>query len=210
MKTLFILSLSLILSSAGYTQIVPGSRTLGGSLTAQISNTDRDWFQRSYITAGVSPSYGKFISSKWLLESNSSYSYRHTKMEYDNEFSENSKTRSHRIGIGLRAMRMFPINEKLYFSLGSATSFAMDFEKSTFEDSPEINTRNLGIDAGVLPGIHYFLSPKWMVYAQYGGLTYRFNRNTDANTNNHSLVLQLSTGLGGVGFRYILAPKDKE
>ncbi len=209
MKTLLVLFFAIAINSSLHAQIVPDSRTIGGNISAGWYDAEREWNQSKSITANISPQFGKFINSKWLREFNTYYSFRQTKSIYPEELFPDRTFRNHSFGIGARMTRFFPITNNLFFTTTGVLSLGSYFEHQNILDDQESYQYGVGLGAGIIPGFHYFITPKWIITAHFSGLNYNFNRNTEENSNTHYLRFSLTNQYSSIGFRYILGPKTK-
>lgn len=210
MKTLFLLLFTIISSINAEAQIQPKSRILGGTMSLRFTDSEMDVFNRKTFSASVSPTYGKFISSKWMWEVNLSYNYYRFETEHPNiQQSDNSSSLSG-VGAGFQLTRLFPITDRLHFTTSAFASVEFSQRKFSVDGGPHNFDTGYGFGIGVLPGFQYSLSPRWIILARYGALSYNYSISTELNSSSHNLQFRLTTDFGGIGFRYVIGVKSKD
>lgn len=206
MKSLLIVS-ALFVSFFSSSQVVPKTRVVGGQFAFGFRNGPIGDQSFEGFDLSVRPQFGKFLTDKWLLETGVSYSYRYEK--YQEIFPDFNVVRrnTNRFGANVALTRLFPISEKLYFTLRANVS--SQYSNSALQDSSVPIDEFASLYAGVSPGFMFYLSPRWLISAELGALNYQgeFSWLTD---HSHFVGFNFSTITSGIGFRYVLEPGKKK
>lgn len=204
-STLFTTIFILFVACISNAQIIPGTQVVGGGINFSYSDTPSNTqkFRASFFS--FTPSIGKFISEIYQLESGIGYAKQSQITETNsNNFN---KFNIHSFSIRFGATRFIDISDRLYLTIGG--SFAPGYSQSRTSyktNGNEVNssTREFSVSASIVPGLTYFVSEKWMLFANIGFINYRVTLKNGSNLTGHDLNLGLSANSFGIGARYIL------
>jgi len=171
--------------TAGSMGFAKGDLFLSG--TVNVSNEKTGDVKEDGLT--VSPSIGYFLADNWALVGGIEFG----STKDDDGVADPVKTSSFGVNAGV-AYFFTPANQ-FSVSLGGNISYT----SSNFDNGVvDVDTKEIGVNVPL--GLHYFVSDKFAIMAQWGGLGYTTNDNggDDADkTNNLSLGLNMdSIGFG--------------
>ncbi|MFT5860997.1 MAG: hypothetical protein ACI865_003115 [Flavobacteriaceae bacterium] len=203
---------TLFIACISFAQPISGTYILGGSGSVSFNKSPSETYNLNSIRFGISPSIGKFISEKYVMEGGLGYSgYTQNQINLADP-SDFSRFSSHSFSLRFGITRFFPITDKLYFTLGTAIVPAYVFERlesesiggPTSTDSKKYTGRFV-----ISPGLTYFINDNWMLYSYMGVLNYEIGYDSEKELFGHSFYARLSANSFGIGARYILMGKTK-
>ncbi|XOV67418.1 MAG: hypothetical protein ACFHU9_17525 [Fluviicola sp.] len=203
MKT-FLAATFILIGLSSHSQIVPKSRFIGGDVTAFYrSRAILNWEE---IGAGIRPQFGKFINEKWSFEVGANYYFHQLKIRDQFEGFLETQRHTTTLGVNFGFTRYFELSDQFYFTLSAGASADNIYTRNLLPDFPS-ETR-MPIEAGIRPGLIYFLNPKWMLSANFGALKYSawFN---NVETPDIYFGFDFSSYASGIGVNYIIEPRKK-
>ncbi|WP_107039747.1 outer membrane beta-barrel protein [Brumimicrobium mesophilum] len=213
MRTLFIttiLSFFLVFSSQAqslepteFSQPTKGDYILGGTLGFNLNTTPILGVQSRSLRFLIAPSFGKFISDKYLIRGGLGYS--HSSNYYGSSSFENIAGRTNSFSLRFGVTRFYPIVDKLYFTLEGYIGGGLVLDNFS---NGNLNTNSTNATIGVSPGLTYFINNRWMINSSMGVVNYKVSGGSGVNT--HTINADLSANSFRLGVSYIFKGKNRE
>lgn len=204
MKSILLAFVFLFLTFISTAQPIQGDYILGGSLGFNFTSSPVGLNKRQGLSFSIAPSFGKFISEKYLLDGGLSYSYR---KNLDESSPQNfNQSINNTIHIRFRATRFFPIVDKLFFTVGAYINSGYGFGSATSSVSgikTSSTSRNINGSIGISPGLTYFINNRWMVYSSMGTINYFVTRDSNTGRMGHTINASLTANSFKIGISYI-------
>lgn len=192
-----------------FAQPVKGNNVIGANLNFQFNTLPTSNSTTNKGSFSISPTFGRFISEKFLLEGGLGYAMSWYNYSDNNNFTkQNSQSASLIFGV----TRFFSFTDKFYFTLGANispyfTTNQLTTKSGLFTTTGESN--NLGGTLSILPGLSYFINQKWMIFTNVGLVNYQLNFNLENDLVSHNVNAKLMALPNSIGFRYIFSGKTK-
>lgn len=194
MKILFVLFVLVALVCNISAQGHKGLKELGGSLRYASSNQD-EWVYhygsnievKSQVFE-IQPKIGWFINESSVVGIGLGYEFE------KQSYGKDSETKSNNFLISPYYRNYQNIAGSFYYT--TTVSFSVGFGNAT--TSGDAKFKGFGYELLVAPGINYFISEKWAVKANFGGLYYQKNEinseeeGDDANHKSSGFGIDLS------------------
>lgn len=234
-KQILLFAFTSLLSVTVFSQTNQGSKFLGGSVSATISNNSNYYAMADGSSSSsstqryrISPSAGYFIADNFALGLSAGYTYSSYLSEYlypsNNNYARFESNFSNSISLIPYARYYFNLTEKIAVFTQLNIGYAYDFGSGhTISQSSGNSNRNDYITKGstfntsLVPGINYFLNEKFALEATVGSLGYSKSKlistpesgsgNTQTS-NNSNLGLNFSMSSINIGFRYFIPAKS--
>ncbi len=206
-KYLILASALLTFVAPSFSQITPSSYAVGGSSSFNFSSrTSGEGLVRT--TFNIRPEFGKFVSEKWYIGGALGYGLDNGR----NTFLDQKLTSRLQVFSGnFVATRYYPLAEKFYFTLEYGLGLNLiATHNETYNNSvvTATNSQSFGANIGVSPGLAYFITNKWMIFARLGKLSYDFSGTFGAdNSGYHSIGYSFQGNSFGLGVRYVFGGK---
>lgn len=185
-------------------QITPKSYTIGGGFSTsygESGSSSANSTQQFHLS--LSPTFGKFVSEKWLLEGGIGYGYSTLRASQAYPLPLRS-SQSFNLTGGIT--RFFPISERFYFTLGGyiTPGYTNTINRTDVNGTivKDYHTTLSG-DVSVTPGLTYFMNKKWMLYSQFGALRYNVSSHSNTDNISHKLSVNLNSSSYLIGVRYV-------
>lgn len=189
-----------------FSKPIKGDYIIGGTLGFNLNSSPNLGLKSRSMNFSIAPSFGKFISEKYLLHGGLGYSFNNSySSSTNNDFI---KSMSHGINLRFGITRFMPISEKLFFTADAFIGTGIGFGKtksSMFESMNQL--RNINATIGIAPGLAYFINSQWMIYSNIGLLNYTISHDSNAKRTTQSVNLNLSANSFKIGVNYIFKGK---
>lgn len=219
MKTLLLSVFALTMAHVSFAQINKGALLVGAGINFNHSNnTSLNAGSQNYDVKNTSfslyPSVGYFTNDNFMIGMGLGYSYSGLKDDSNDPNSTPYINNRNEFSVNPYVRKYIEISEKLYFRLGASASAGMGSVKrgeTAGELKKAMDIFSLGVS--ISPGLTYFLTPKWALYAQYGNVYYAYEHNKIYSTNNSEFDREsdqnrfgasLSLNSFGLGIQYFL------
>lgn len=185
-----------------FAQPTKGDYIIGGTLGFNYVNSPNLGLKNRGLNFSIAPSFGKFLSEKYLFTSG--LNYRYSDSYYESPISESVSAISNELGLRFGITRFYPIVDKLYFTLGAYVGASIESrENLSYGTKSKRNYTNATF--GVSPGLTYFLNNRWMINSSMGAFTYTLSNSSGLNT--HTIKADLSANSFRLGVSYIFKGK---
>jgi len=197
MRKLILVCCALFIAALTQAQIEKGDVQLGGSIN--FNSNDFEAFDNSALR--IQPQVGLFVSSTTSVGLTVGFtSIQNTLIDQN---SGNPVELTNNLFVfGTYARFHKPVVENLYLFLQPSVLLGTGENEFSTPQTGDINTFNVGL----APGITYFLSPKFALELNFGGLSYNRSK-ADLNGNETTLTnfsLNMSLANVGVGMSFYI------
>ena len=201
---MLLLLTGLFVGSISFSQLQAGQYVIGGSSNFNYYKSSNASSTNNFIF-GVTPTFGKFLTDKLLLEGTLGYEINFSQTDHSSNLIQ--RNISHNITGGIALTRYFSIVDKFYVTLGGYLNAGFGPSKlSTISGGVKTSTSDFNVSSGVgvTPGLAILLNDRWLAFTNFGSLGYSLNYNDGTGISTHSLGYSLKTNPISIGVKYIL------
>lgn len=204
-KLITLILLFSLMSMHSYAQLSKGTITFGGGLTGSADTHPSDPYQAINYSFQIRPSIGYFVTSKFELGIITGYGLGYSKNELHSNGQVVYRSISNEYTIGPSCTYYFlNTDSKFNFYLQGSVLPRLTHREYFYVnpaggDYTELSDV-LDVNSSVIPGVIYFITPKFGIFTNIGSLQYLYSQNDDAHSHRVNLNFNLSSL--NFGFKY--------
>jgi len=158
-SVLFLFSLMFLAPDYSYGQFEKGYKIVGGSFGFNYASSSAETFSNNNAYFRVSPTFGYFLSDKFLIGISPTVSYSVLRSSFNPD-----PISTFGVGTNLFFRRFFKVSEKFQFYIEPNVGYIR---------ADRDNLRDRDFNVSLSPGLAYLVSDKFWLEAKFGGLSYR-------------------------------------